>query len=150
MAKIPRQDKYFGSHEHLTREDEIKTSSNRSFGFVFAAFCFIVGALSWWSGHTLWPYWFVAAASFFLVALVLPRILSPFNRLWTKFGLLLGAVVAPIMLAVIFYAFVTPIGLLMRATGKDPLRLKLDPDADSYWIARDNAADAKTSFKNQY
>ena len=150
MAKIPRQDKYYGSHEHLTREDEVKSSSNRSFGLVFAACCFVVGALSWLSGHTHGPYWFAGSAAFLLVALTLPRSLGPFNRLWTKFGLLLGAVMAPVMLAAIFYVFVTPIGLLMRATGKDPLRLKLDPAATSYWIARDKVADAKTSFKNQY
>lgn len=150
MAKIPRQDKYYGSHEHLTREDEVKSSSDRSFGLVFACACFIVGALSWWWEHTLWPYWFTASAAFLVVALTLPRVLRPFNRLWTKIGLLLGAVVAPVMLAAIFFVFVTPIGLLMRATGKDPLRLKLDPTATSYWIPRDKVADAKTSFKNQY
>lgn len=150
MDKKPRQDKYYGSHEHLTREDEVKSSSNRSFGLVFAAVCLVVGALSWWSDHALWPYWFTAAAGFLVVALARPRLLGPFNRLWTKFGLLLGAIVAPIMLALIFYVFVTPIGLLMRATGKDPLRLKFDHAATSYWIDRDKVADAKTSFKNQY
>lgn len=150
MVKIPRQDKYYGSHEHLTREDEVKSSSNRSFGLVFAAFCFIVGSLSWWSGHIHWPYWFGASAIFLPLALAAPRVLGPLNRLWTRFGLLLSAIVAPVALLLIFYVAVTPIGLLMRLSGKDPMRLRFEPDAKSYWIARDKTTDMKSSFKNQY
>ena len=71
----------------------------------------------------------------FLLACV-PATLKPLNRMWFKFGLLLHKVVNPIVMALVFFGTVLPTGLIMRALGKDPLRLKWQPDANSYWIER--------------
>ena len=87
---------------------------------------------------------------FLLLAALVPGVLAPANRLWTKFGLLLHHIVSPIALGILFFLVVTPTGLLMRLFGKDPLRLRFDPDADSYWIKRDPPGPAADSLKNQF
>jgi hypothetical protein len=124
------------SHESFKREEEIRPSSNRAFGLVFTVFFTLVGLaplrhrapLRWWS--------LGLALAFLAAALLVPRVLAPLNRLWLMFGLLLHAVVNPIVMALLFFTTVTPIALIMRARGKDPLRLRRDPDARSYWIER--------------
>lgn len=138
------------SHEDLTREEEIEGSSDRSFGLVFAAVFAIVGGLPllhsgsprWWS--------FGVAAAFAVVALAIPSILAVPNRLWMKFGLLLAKIVSPIALGILFYLVFTPIGLLMRMSGKDPMRLKADPNAKSYWIDREPPGPPPQSMNNQF
>ena len=84
------------------------------------------------------------------VAFVRPAWLAPLNRVWFKFGLLLQRVVNPLVMAVIYFAVVTPTGLIMRALGKDPLHLRYDPDARSYWIPRDPPGPERESMKNQF
>lgn len=138
------------SHEDYTREDEVEGSSDRSFGFVFAVVFAIIGA---WpllaSGGPRW--WaFGIAAAFAAVAVVMPSLLAGLNRLWMKFGLLLAKVVSPIALGILFYLVFTPIGLVMRLAGKDPLRLKAEPEAKSYWIDREPPGPAPQSMTNQF
>jgi hypothetical protein len=138
------------SHEDLSREDEVEGSSDRAFGFVFAAVFLIIaafpllhaGAPRWWSVGV--------AAAFALVAIVKPVLLAGANKLWMKFGLLLAKVVSPIALGILFYLVFMPIGLLMRVSGKDPLRLKFDPAAKSYWIPREPPGPPPTSMTNQF
>ena len=143
-------DKFFGSHEIQAREEVVKSSSDRAFGYVFAAFCALVAALSWYHEGKHWPWWFGAAGLFALVALVRPGLLAPLNLLWTKLGVLLAAVVSPVVLGLVFYLCVTPIGWLMRLMGKDPLRLRLEPEAETYWIRREPPGPAPDSLKNQF
>ena len=123
-------------HEDLKRDEAPKGSSDRGFGLVFAAVFAIIG---------FWPLldaaaprlWALAIAAAFLgVAWLAPRTLAPLNRLWTRFGLLLARVMNPLVLGLLFYGVVTPMGLAMRALGKDPLRRRFEPEAASYWIAR--------------
>lgn len=114
----------------------IDVGSDRGFGFVFAA---VFAVISLWpltggGGVRIWA--IAIAALFVAAALVRPKILRPLNRLWFRFGLLLGHIVSPIVMAVVFFVAVTPTALIMRAFGKDLLRLKFDPDAESYWIRR--------------
>jgi hypothetical protein len=138
------------SHEDLTREEEVEGSSDRSFGIVFAVVFLIIallpllhaGAVRWWSVGV--------SAAFAVVALTIPSILAVPNRLWMKFGLLLAKVVSPIALGILFYLVFTPIGLVMRMAGKDPLRLKADPDAKSYWIDREPPGPPPQSMTNQF
>ena len=145
------KDKYFGAHEFQNRGEEVvKTSSDRSFGLVFAGFFTVVGVLSLIGGGHRWPYWFGAAVVFALVAFTIPHVLAPLNRLWTKFGLLLHMIVSPVILGLLYYVFITPVGFLMRTSGTDPLRLRYDPDAESYWIRRDPPGPAPDTFKNQF
>ncbi|SJZ89910.1 hypothetical protein SAMN02745126_02771 [Enhydrobacter aerosaccus] len=137
-------------HEDYSRDDHVKAGSDRGFGLVFAGFFALVSGLSWWRGHAGWHWTLPLAVAFLLVALVYPRILNPLNRLWLKFGLLLYKVVNPIVLGLLFFLTITPIGLLMRAGGKDFLRLKLDRGARSYWIDRTPPGPPPQSMRNQF
>ena len=138
------------SHEDLSREDEVEGSSDRSFGVVFAVVFLIIGLLPLLhSGSVRW--WSVGvSAAFGAVALTIPSVLAVPNRLWMKFGLLLAKVVSPIALGILFYLVFMPVGLVMRIANKDPLRLRFDPAAKSYWIPRDPPGPAPTSMTNQF
>jgi len=137
-------------HEDFSREEHIKVGSDRGFGLVFAGFFTLMSGLSWWRGHTSWHWALPLAAVFLVVALTVPKILNPLNRLWLKFGLLLYKVVNPIVLGLLFFATIAPIGLVMRLSGKDFLRLKLDRDAKSYWIERAPPGPPPQSMRNQF
>ena len=138
------------AHEDLTREQKVEGSSDRSFGVVFAAVftliacwpLFFGGALRWWA--------VAVAAIFALLATVKPGLLAGFNRQWMKLGVLLGKVVSPIALGLLFYGVITPIGAVLRLAGKDPLRLKFDRGADSYWIRREPPGPPPDSMTNQF
>lgn len=138
-------------HEDFTRAAEVEGSSDRSFGFVFAGFFALVAVLPAFHGPISSIRWWAAAlaASFLALALWRTKSLRPLNRLWSKFGLLLSKIVGPVVLMLIFYAVVTPVGLLMRAFGKDPLRLRRD-EATSYWIVRQAPGPAPGSMKDQF
>ena len=129
---------------------EPKMGSERSFGLVFAAVFTIIG---------LWPLvrvgevrlWSLAiAAVFFAVGIVAPRALAPLNRLWFRIGIMLGKIVTPIVMGLLFFVTVTPVGFLMRLFGKDPLRLKREPAAKTYWIDRLPPGPAAESLKDQF
>ena len=121
----------------MSQKLKIKVSSNRSFGLVFFVVFLIIG---------LWPLldegqfkiWSLFFSLFFLVlGLLNSKLLTPLNLLWTKFGILLGNVFAPIVMSFIFFLVVTPIGLLMRIMGRDLLRTKYNKSGKSYWIKRE-------------
>lgn len=137
------------AHEPLPEHEKIEGSSDRGFGFVFAGLFAILAALALWRGGTWWP-WAAAAAALVVVSLAVPGILAPLNRAWTGFALLLYRVVSPITMGVVFFVIVTPIGWFMRARGKDLLRLRRDPAAASYWIARTPPGPPPESMRNQY
>jgi len=137
-------------HEFGGRTATVETSSDRSFGLVFAGFFAIAAAVNGWRGGAAWPLYLALAAAFLAVAWLSPRVLAPLNRLWSKLGLLLGRIVSPVVLSLLFFLVVTPVGLLMRLTGKDPLRLRTDSGADSYWIVRDPPGPAGDSMSEQF
>jgi hypothetical protein len=143
-------DKYFGSHELHGREHVVQGSSDRGFGYVFAGFAALVGALSLYKGGTHWPYWLAAAVMFALVAFCRPSLLAPLNRLWTKLGLVLFAVVSPLALGIVYYGCITPVGWLMRLSGKDPLRLRFEPERKSYWVSRQPPGPPPDSLMKQF
>jgi Saxitoxin biosynthesis operon protein SxtJ len=144
------KDRYFGAHEFQARDEVVKISSERSFGLAFAGFFALLGALSFYQGGTRWHYWLPLAVLFALLGYAAPGVLAPLNRLWAKFGLLLHLVVSPLLLGVLFYVCITPIGFLMRLTGKDPMRRSFEPAANSYWIVRKPPGPAPETFKNQF
>ena len=121
--------------------------SERSFGFVFAAVFAIIGLWPLLGGESIRIWALVVAAAFLAAAFLRPQILAVPNRVRTKFGLLLGAIIAPIVMMAVFFLTVTPIALAMRAFGADPLRLKLKPEEKSYWIEREGEMG---SIRNQY
>jgi predicted membrane metal-binding protein len=137
-------------HEDFSREEHVKAGSDRGFGFVFAGFFALVSALSWWRGHTGWHWTLPLAALLLVVALVYPRLLAPLNKLWLKFGLLLYKVMNPLVLGLLFFVTITPIGFVMRLFGKDFLRLRLDRGAKSYWIERTPPGPPPQSMRNQF
>lgn len=138
------------THEDLRRAHDVAGSSDRSFGFVFAGFFAILGALPLIGGGEPIIWLWALAAAFAAVAILFPKTLASANRLWMKFGLLLGRIVNPVVMGIVFFIAVTPTGLMMRALGKDPLRLKFDKETDSYWIDRTPPAPAPDSMKRQF
>jgi len=138
-------------HEDLSRDDdEVQGSSDRGFGFVFAGFFGLIGVLKLWRGSGGAEWWLGAAAVVLVLALVVPMVLGPFNRLWMRFGLLLHRVMNPLVMGLLFYVGVAPIGLLMRALGKRPLHLGFDPAAGSYWVVRQPPGPAPGSIRRQF
>ena len=138
------------AHEDLSREQGAEGSSDRSFGLVFAAGFLLVAG--WPLLHGEMPRWWAAilASSLALIALTRPALLAGPNRLWTRLGILLGKVISPVALAIVFYGVLAPVGALMRLTGKDPLRLKRDSRADSYWVRRNPPGPPPDSMSNQF
>lgn len=138
------------AHEDLNRGQHIEGSSDRSFGLVFAAVFLVIAGMPLLHGESI-RWWSVGVSAVFaLVALVKPALLAGLNRLWIKLGVLLGKVVSPIALGILFYIVITPIGLVIRLAGKDPLRLKFDPGAASYWIPREPPGPPPGSMNNQF
>ena len=116
---------------------EIKIGSDRNFGFVFTVFFLVVGLWPLMDGSAVRTWSLIAAILFLTLALVAPKILCPLNKGWCHLGVFMGRITSPIVIFVLFFLVVTPTGLLMRAFGKDLLRQKPMPDADSYWLARE-------------
>jgi len=139
-----------GTHEDLTRKTKIPVGSDRSFGLVFTGFFVLVGAAPLLHGGE--PRWWAlgAATGFLLAALLVPKALRPLNLLWFRFGQALHLVVTPVVMGLLFFLTITPIGLLMRLSGKDPLRLKRDGQAVSYWIKRQPPGPTPDSMRHQF
>ena len=137
-------------HEDFARKQDGRGSSDRAFAFVFAVF-FVLAGLSPLRAHHPVRWWaFPIAGLFFVIGILKPALLHPLNKYWTKLGLLMGRIVSPVITAVLFYAVVTPTGLLFRILGKDPLRLSHDPEARSYWIERQPPGPAPETMTNQF
>lgn len=121
-----------------------RTFSDRSFGLTFAGFFTLLALLPLLKGHPPRPYFLPPALLFALLAWMRPQVLALPADLWHKLGILLGRIVAPVIMGVIYFSFVLPTGLLMKAFGKDPLALRRDQRKDSYWIPREKSPDAES------
>jgi hypothetical protein len=115
---------------------EPERGSDRTFGIVFTILFLVIGGWPLLKGGPVRLWALAVAAAFLVLAIVVPRALAPLNRLWMAFGLLLGRIISPIMLFLVYCIAVVPTGLLMRLMGKDPLHRRFDRDATSYWIHR--------------
>lgn len=140
----------YSSHENFAREEIESHGSDRSFGLVMAGALTALALLNVWHDGRAWPIMGVLALLFVIAALLFPIVLNPLNRAWMKFGLLLHKIINPVVMALLFYGAVLPTGLIMRAMGKDLLRLKLQPNAKTYWIERDPPGPAPKSMKDQF
>lgn len=138
------------THEVFSRHEKIVAGSDRSFGLVMAGAFAAVTLLNAWHSGRLWPWTGGLAALFLAAGLLRPSLLHPLNLIWLRFGLLLHSVVNPIVMALVFYGTVLPTGLVMRALGKDLLRLKRQPDADSYWIVRQPPGPSPETMRDQF
>jgi len=127
--------------------NKIKISSNRNFGLFFFVVFLVVGIWPLTSGESI-RIWFINISAIFLIlGLMNSKLLTPLNKLWLKLGIILGAVIAPIVMGVVFFLVVTPIGLVMRLLGMDLINKKYDKKINTYWIDRDkNIGSMKKQF----
>ena len=131
-------------------ENAAPLPSNRKFGLLFTSVFFLLGAVPWlfFSHYTVWPW--IASGGFLLATLAAPGLLTPLNRLWMKFGLLLHHIISPLVLGIMFFALIVPIGLMMRLLGKRPIPVEFEPERDSYWIDRNPPGPEPESLRNQF
>ena len=127
-------------------EKKIKISSNKNFGIVFSIFFLLISIYLLLNNNPIY-YWSLFVSFIFLVlGLMNSKILSPLNLLWFKFGILLGKIVAPVIMGVIFFLVVTPISIILKIFGKDVLNLKFNNNK-TYWIVKDGP---KNNMKKQF
>ena len=126
--------------------DEIKISSNRSFGIVFFIVFLLIAIYPLLKANDLRTWSLVISFIFLILGLINSKILTPLNRLWFKFGLLLGKFISPLIMGIIFFIVVTPIGIIMRLLKKDLLNLKYNKK-ETYWIDKSGP---KSKMKNQF
>jgi Mg2+/Co2+ transporter CorB len=128
---------------NFQKNSEIGLGSNKSFGIVFL----IVALYPLLNSEGLRIWALIVSAVFLLLVFIAPKTLSLPNRLWFKFGMILGSIITPIVMALVYFITVLPTGLIMRLLGKDLLKQKLDKNAKSYWIER---TEPMGSMKNQF
>ena len=126
--------------------DDIKISSNRSFGIVFFVVFLLIALYPLIHNEEIRIWSLIISLIFLILGLINSRILKPLNKLWFKFGILLGKIVSPIIMGIIFFLVVTPIGFIMRILGKDVLNLRYN-DNKTYWIEKTGP---KSKMKNQF
>ena len=129
----------------------VAVPSDRSFGSTFVVVFSIVALWQAWVGNRNAATVFGSLGLLtFVVTLVRPGLLNPPNRAWTKFGVLLHAIVNPVVLGVMYYLVITPFGVAMRLCGRDALKRRLDHTAKSYWIRRDPPGPPPDSLPRQF
>ena len=135
--------------EKNVKFSEIQLPSNRKFGFFFTFVFMAVAGYFYYTENIFWTYASISVSLIFLlVTFVKSDALLPLNKLWIRFGLLLGMIVSPIVLGLIFFGLFTPIALLMRLSGRDELKLRF-LKKESYWITRSEPIKSE-SFKNMF
>ena len=126
--------------------NDIKISSNRSFGLVFFVVFLLISIYPLLHGQNLRFWSLIVAIIFLALGLLNSKILTPLNKIWFKFGLLLGSIVSPVIMSIIFFFVVTPISFVMKILGKDILNLKLNNN-NTYWVEKSGP---KSKMKNQF
>ena len=126
--------------------DDVKISSNRSFGIVFFIVFLLIALYPLINNEEIRTWSVIISLIFLVLGLLNSKILTPFNKLWFKFGIVLGKIISPVIMGIIFFLVVTPIGLIMRFLGKDVLNLKYHKNK-SYWIEKNGP---KSKMKNQF
>ncbi len=138
------------AHEDLSRTHSVRGGSDRSFGLTFALFFLLLGFWPLMRGRPVRTAWVAAGAAILAIALIRASVLGPLNRVWTRVGALLNRVASPVVSALVFFAAVTPIAVFLRWNGKDPLRLRLDQDAASYWLCREPPGPEPATMTHQF
>ena len=127
-------------------QKNIKLPSNRNFGIVFFIVFLIIALWPVLKQNEIRIWSLIISFIFFVLGLINSKLLTPLNKLWFKFGILLGNIISPIVMGIVFFLVVTPTGLVMRIFRKDILKLKKNSN-DSYWINKDNT---NSSMRNQF
>ena len=131
----------------MNNKSNIKMSSNRSFGVVFFVVFLILGLWPVKSGGDINILLILISLVFLFLAIIKSKFLTPLNKLWFKFGIKLGAIIAPIVMGVVFFLVVTPIGIIMKITGRDLINKKINKNIKTYWLNRKKAVG---SMKRQF
>lgn len=118
------------------KQKEIKISSNKSFGLVFFVIFIIIALWPLLNDGNIRIWSIIVSIIFLILGLLNSKILTPFNKLWMRLGALLGIIVSPIVMGVVYFVIITPIGLIMKLFGKDVLNLKLDKNKKTYWTLK--------------
>jgi len=126
--------------------NEVKIGSNKSFGIVFSVVFFIIAIFPILNNDNIRVWSLVISLIFLVLGLINSKLLSPLNKIWFKFGLILSKVVSPLIMGIIFFLVVTPIGILMRILKKDLLNLKYN-NKNTYWIKK---KELESTMKNQF
>ena len=125
---------------------KLKKSSNRSFGVLFFIVFFLVAFWPLLNSEPIRLWSLVVSIIFFILGIFNSKFLNPLNKIWIKFGELLGKIIAPIVMAIVFFIILTPLSLLIRLFGKDLLKLRFS-QVNSYWIKREkNVGSMKKQF----
>ncbi len=138
------------THEDFSRAHEFTGPSDRNFGTVFTLFFTIIGLWPLRHGQPIRMWALGLAALFLALTLIRPQVLHPLNRAWLGLGLLLGRIVNPIVIGILFYVVFTPAGIIARALGKDFLRLKRNASDKTYWISRTPPGPTPESMAKQF
>ena len=127
-------------------ENKIKIGTNRSFGIVFFVFFLIISLYPLLNENEVRLWALIISIIFLVLGLINSKILSPFNKIWNRFGILLGKIVSPIVMGIVFFLVVTPISIIMKIFGKDILNIKKN-NKETYWIEK---SEPKSKMKNQF
>ena len=126
--------------------NEVKIGSNKSFGIVFFVVFLIISLYPIINNESIRLWSLIISLTFLILGIINSSLLSPLNKLWFKFGIFLGKIISPVIMGIIFFLVVTPIGIIMRLIGKDVLNLKYN-NSKSYWIEKTGP---KSKMKNQF
>lgn len=125
-------------------------SELRKFGLtVGAAFC-ILGALFLWRGKAVYPYLFGIGGAVFVLGLAVPAVLKPLQKAWMALAIVLGWIMTRVILSILFFVMVTPIGLVSRLFGKDFLSLRFDEETKTYWVPKETEKTGHRDYENQF
>ena len=125
----------------------VKVPSNRSFGLVFFVVFLIVALWPLKSGEDIRIWSLTLSIIFFILGILNSQLLTPLNKLWFKFGMFLGLIVSPIVMGIVYFLVVTPIGIFMRLLGKDLLKTSKEKHSSTYWVKRNKQ---QSSMKKQF
>jgi hypothetical protein len=137
-------------HEDFGRQEDVAPPSDRRFGLVAAAVFVFLGCLPWVTRGRPRVWALVVAALFAVIALVMPMLLGPVQRVMQRFARFMHAVMSPVALALLFFMGITPFGALMRLCRHDPLRRGFEPRLDTYWLKRPLGGPAPDTMRNQF
>ena len=122
----------------------------RKFGITLGIVFGLLGSLFLWRGKPYYLYLFALSGFFLFFGLLFPTLLKPIHKAWMALALILGSIMTRVILSILFYLVITPLGLISKISGKDFLDLKFDKSSDSYWILREKVVLEKTNYEKQF
>lgn len=133
-----------------TKNMNNKELSNRTFGLIFAGIFLLIALFPLLKNNNLRSWALIVCALFLFSSLIVPKVLTPLNKTWVKFGQLMHTITNPILMGLVFFFTVFPTGLALKVLGKDPMRRKKEPNSQSYWIDRNPDEISADSFNQQF